>query len=406
MKGSVRKRGSTWSYYFDLGVINGKRKKIERGGFKTKKAAETALAEALNKYNATGTTFTPSEITFADYLDYYLNNYVKVNLQLNSVTSAEQVHNNHLKPALGNYKLKALTPALLQEYINGLAEKYAKATVELIISALISALNYAVEPMQYIQDNPAKNLRHPKTNKKKKEKSALTAKDWRTIIGKYPSGSKFHLVLMLGYYCGLRVNEALGLTWDDIDFEKRELSINKQLYTYNKRQSRDRNAYITVKTSKGKRTIKFGQALYDALQQEAERINQRTAFYGDFYTVQYVEVNNSDVLQIIEQRADEKAPQGYKKIAPVCIFENGQQMCYNNILSLMQSIKRAGFPDFSYHTLRHTHATILCENNVPIKAIQERLGHASINTTLAVYAHVTKQAQDDAVKVIENSILG
>lgn len=55
MNGGVRKRGSTWSYYFDLGKADGKRKKKEKDGFRTKKEAETALAKALNEYNNSGT---------------------------------------------------------------------------------------------------------------------------------------------------------------------------------------------------------------------------------------------------------------------------------------------------------------------------------------------------------------
>ena len=62
MTGGIRKRGSTWSYYFDLGKIGGKRQKKEKGGFKTKKEAEAALAKAISEYNSAGTVFEPSEI--------------------------------------------------------------------------------------------------------------------------------------------------------------------------------------------------------------------------------------------------------------------------------------------------------------------------------------------------------
>lgn len=69
MNSGVRKRGGTWSYYFDLGRIDGKRKKKEKGVFRTKKEAETVLAKALNEYNNAGAVFEPSEITVADYLN-------------------------------------------------------------------------------------------------------------------------------------------------------------------------------------------------------------------------------------------------------------------------------------------------------------------------------------------------
>ena len=63
MVGGVRKRGKTWSYYFDLGKVEGKRKKKEKGGFRTKKEAESALAAAINEYNNAGQLLEPTEIT-------------------------------------------------------------------------------------------------------------------------------------------------------------------------------------------------------------------------------------------------------------------------------------------------------------------------------------------------------
>ena len=80
MKGSVRKRGESWSYYFDLGKIDGKRQKHEKGGFATKADAEAALAAAVNEYNNAGQVFNPSEITVSDYLDQWYDLYCKPNL--------------------------------------------------------------------------------------------------------------------------------------------------------------------------------------------------------------------------------------------------------------------------------------------------------------------------------------
>jgi hypothetical protein len=71
MTGGVRKRGSTWSYYFDLGKVDGKRKKKEKSGFRTKKEAEQALAAAINEYNNAGQVFESSEVTVSDYLDQW-----------------------------------------------------------------------------------------------------------------------------------------------------------------------------------------------------------------------------------------------------------------------------------------------------------------------------------------------
>ena len=77
MAEGVRKRGKTWSYYFDTAKINGERNKIEKGGFRTQKEAIAARAAAIAEYNNTGRTFSASEISVADYLDYWLETVIK-----------------------------------------------------------------------------------------------------------------------------------------------------------------------------------------------------------------------------------------------------------------------------------------------------------------------------------------
>jgi len=155
MQGGVRKRGTTWSYYFDLGKIDGKRKKKEKGGFRTKKEAEQALTAAMNEYNNAGTVFEPTEITVADYLNQWFDLYCKTNLKYNTQVGYLRIIQGHLIPKFGVYRLKAITPAVLQEYavelkMNGNSKSHLVG----ILSVFSAALNYAVEPMHYLQSNP------------------------------------------------------------------------------------------------------------------------------------------------------------------------------------------------------------------------------------------------------------
>ena len=80
MKGGTRKRGKTWSYYFDAAQVGGKRKKIEKGGFRTKKEAETAVAKAIAEYESSGQVFQPSTISVSDYPDFWYEQYCVSNL--------------------------------------------------------------------------------------------------------------------------------------------------------------------------------------------------------------------------------------------------------------------------------------------------------------------------------------
>ena len=234
MKGSVRKRGNTWSYYFDLGTVNGKRQKKEKGGFHTKKEAEVALAKAITEYNRAGQIFEPSEITVSDYLDQWYDLYCKPNLKYNTQIGYLRIMEGHLKPRFGHYRLKALTPAVLQEYANDLKMNgFSKSHLKGILSVLGAAMNYAVEPLHYITDNPMRYVKIPKIEKKPRERIILTLDEWQQIINRFPAGSRFHIPLMIGFYTGLRISEAFALTWDDIDLENRIITVSKQVVKRN-----------------------------------------------------------------------------------------------------------------------------------------------------------------------------
>lgn len=234
MAGGTRKRDSTWSYYFDTGKVNGKRQKKEKGGFRTKKEAEIALAKALNEYNNAGTVFEPSEITVADYLNQWFDLYCTPNLKYNTQVGYLRIIQVHLIPKFGIYRLKAITPGILQEYavelkMNGLSKSHLTG----ILSVFSAALNYAVEPMHYITSNPMNYVKFPKVEKEPRQRIILTLEEWEKIIERFPEGTRYYIPLMIGFYTGLRISETFALTWNDIDFEKRTITVNKQIVKRN-----------------------------------------------------------------------------------------------------------------------------------------------------------------------------
>ena len=207
MNGETRKRGSTWSYYFDLGKVDGKRKKKEKGGFRTKKEAEQALAAALNEYHNAGMVFEPSEVTVSDYLDQWYELSCKPNLKYNTQVGYLRIIEGHLKPKFGLYKLKAINPAILQEYANSLKlNGYSKSHIVGILTVFQSALDYAIEPLHYIIQNPMKAVRFPKVERKPRERIILTMEEWQRIIGRF-KGTRYYLPLMVGFYTGLRISD-------------------------------------------------------------------------------------------------------------------------------------------------------------------------------------------------------
>ena len=110
----ARRRGKTWEYSFEAAKVDGQRKRIWKSGFRTKADALTAGIKAKSEYNEAGLHFTPSEISFSDYLDYWVDTYCAINLKEVTVVDYKKRIRLHIKPELGMYKLKALTPAVLQ----------------------------------------------------------------------------------------------------------------------------------------------------------------------------------------------------------------------------------------------------------------------------------------------------
>ena len=93
-----RKKPANWEYRFEGAKIEGKRNTISKAGFKTKKEAEIEGTKALAQYNNAGLHFEPSEISVADYLEYWLNNYCKFNVADSTLTAYRNIIKNHIVP--------------------------------------------------------------------------------------------------------------------------------------------------------------------------------------------------------------------------------------------------------------------------------------------------------------------
>ena len=417
MNGGTRKRGATWSYYFELGKVNGKRKRKEKGGFRTKKEAELALAKAVNEYNNAGTVFEPTEITVADYLNQWFDLYCKPNLKYNTQVGYLRIIQGHLNAKFGAYRLKAIKPSMLQEYaielkMNG----HSKSSMTGILSVFSAALNYAVEPMRYLPSNPMQYVKSPKVEKPKKERIILTLDEWQRIISRFPESSRYHIPLLIGFYTGLRISEAFALTWEDIDFDNKAISVNKQIVKRNfgadvrkvveqkgKKEQRSSWYFTTPKTSGSNRTIKFGETLYKALKAEKLIQAKNEVAYGEYYTIHVLKTEKdekgNDIQRIIP--IEKSIQSALQRVRMVCVAENGQYTSTDSFKFCSRVIHKELLLAFDYHSLRHTHATLLIEGGADIKDVQVRLGHTNIETTLQTYVHDTEKMMGHSVDLFE-----
>lgn len=404
---NVRKRGQKWQYQFEAAKIEGKRKQITKSGFNTKKEALEAGAQALAEYNNSGQHFTTSEISVSDYFDYWYENYVVLNLKPNTQAAYTNYIKNHIKPILGRYKLKSLTPSILQNFINSkMINGFSKNHLENLFCLISGALKYAVEPCQFIQSSPMFYVKMPKYELSTLEinRRYLSLEDFTKITERFPYGTIYYIPIMIGYYTGLRIGEVLALTWDDIDLEKQTVTVNKNLF-FNREKKKW--YFGTTKTATSNRTIDIGDTLTKVLKKHKLDQTKKRLQYGNLYYFVYEGIekdNNRTYRPIYWIQAIAKTPSILKPVSLVCTKDDGEPVTINTLKYASRIINYSLQIPFNFHSLRHTHATILIENGAEIKSVQKRLGHADIKTTYNVYVHNTSKMANDSVDIFENAV--
>ncbi|AUM64271.1 site-specific integrase [Brevibacillus laterosporus] len=384
MKGGVRKRGNAWYYYFEAGKIDGKRKKIEHPaeGAQTKQEAERVLRRKILEYENVGTVFKPSDMTLHDFLMFWQKEYVELKLKPNSQYNYESAIRIHILPHLGKYKLRSLTPHVLQQFMNlKVREGFARQTLNILAGILNKSLKQAVYPYKYISENPMQyvELMIETSRKPTREDLKIQSKENLQKLSRYfCEGHPFHVAFQIGLHTGVRVGEGCGLQWDQIDFEEKTMEINQQLVGIKDQKTGKTNWSLGPPKSKASyRTIPISNALVEILRKERLRQKQNRIKYGEFYL-------KSDLGDF------------------VCIKESGEIITPSVAKYHTRKACEALDIKFNYHSLRHTHATMLIERGMPIKTVQKRLGHSRSAITEDRYVHLTQKMARDAADIFDS----
>ena len=390
------KRGNYWQYRFEGAIVDGKRKWISKSGFRTKADALTAGAKAQAEYEDAGQTFKPSEMSVADYFDYWIDAYCKVNLKDTTVEGYQKKIRLYIKPAFGNYYLKSITPSIIQDFINDkFNEGFSRNTLVSIKALLSGAFDYAVEPCQFIKFNPATAVRmpskraEPNNPTRKKIKRPVTDEEWQKIMNRFPEGEPAHIPLTLAYTTGMRLGEIFGLQWEDIDFENNLITINRQV----QRLEGEEYWSFTPPKYDSYRTIAVDHNTMQLLKREHDKQIKAKAYYDEYYIELY---DDSGKL----------CTHGTHIVHMVMIRESGeyiQPRIMQHVGRIIHGVYNKNNPciskDFDFHSLRITHASTLLSNGVPLPLIQERLGHTKIDMT-EHYTKPTEKMKSDLLQTI------
>ncbi len=394
----TRKRGKYWEYEFDAAKVAGKRNRISKSGYKTKAEAVAAGAAAMAEYNSSGIKFIPSEMSYADFLDYWIESYCLITLKKTTLDNYKKRIKSHIKPSLGAYKLTSLTTAGLQKFINSKIDaQYSLNTLSVLRGILTGSLQYAVR-QNMLKSNPAREIRIP--TERSTESLQLRSAPHRylppdvieKIFERFPEKHPSHIPLMLGYRCGLRLGEAFAITWDCVDLEKGQIYINKQVQW----NPAEQWWFFTNPKFNSFRTIDLDNTLLELLRRERKRQDKDRAYYEEMYTVYY----ENDVRGLVT------SPDASSVVTPIELMLVRQDGSYIQARTMQHASSvihyELGVKDFTFHSLRHTHATMLAEAGMPQKYTQQRLGHKDISVTLKYYTHLTDKMSEIGGKILES----
>ncbi|MBE7019133.1 MAG: site-specific integrase [Ruminococcaceae bacterium] len=408
------KKGFTYEYRFETAPVGGQRKWISKGGFENEELARVEGIKALNEYNACGKVVEPTSMSFADFLEHWIVNDCSAILNEVTIQNYRKKIKNLIAPTLGKYKVNTIDRDKLQNLLVYLHNNgYSSNTLSAVKGILTKCFNYAIYS-NYLAKSPALSLKIPKNENtdvptRISPHIYLTRERIASIFERFPVSSSSHLPLMIGLHCGLRLGETFALTWDDVHLHEKKISINKQIqwrqYQRTEGEKKQTNGkavgnsgcwYFTSTKYKSDRVIEIDDELFTLLSAEKEKQEKAASYFADRYTHYYQ----------TERKEITTAPTD-KEIHFVCVREDGTYITPRTMQHTSRVIhNELNIKEFDFHSLRHTHATVLLENDAPLKYIQQRLGHKKIDVTLNVYQHLTDDLRNRGTNVLNNIFIG
>lgn len=376
-EGSIRKRkDGTWEARVTIGIsADGKQQRKSLYG-KTRQEVHNKMTDLLNNLQK-GIITNPTEITLAEWLDFYMLEYKKQYVKPTTYNNYTVKVKNHIKPAIGHYKLKALRQDIIQKFVNSLSGKgLAPSTVIDIFKVLSNALETAVDDGLIVR-NVANRVKLPKTTKP--QITVLTQEQQNAFV-EQAKVTYMGVVYIFDLCTGMRLGELLGLKWQDIDFEQNQLHIKRIIRKVKDPDNPEEHWHLefgTPKTPTSERIIPLNETAIKVL---------------------------ADVWEQ-QEKNKEKASTAYEDNDLVFCTQLGRPLDPNNIRRTCYSIcAKIGVSNIHPHCLRHTFATRGAENNVDVRVMQKFLGHATIKETADTYTHVLNDLKQSEILKLDKAV--
>jgi len=301
--------------------------------------------------------------TLKQHLENWLENIQKHAVRINHYINTRTIIRKHILPKLGHIQLRQLNEQHIQSlYAQKLDEKKSAKTIHHIHDVLHKALAQAVT-WRLVVRNVCDGVTLPRLSRY--EYPVLTEEQAQKLL-EVMRGHRFEVLLALALTTGMRHGELLSLHWQDINFERGTLQVRRSV-------SRVRGQGYKVfepKTPRGRRMLTLPLFVLDMLKQH----------------------------RVIQEEVMQKAGIQWQDHDLVFCNQYGSFLRPDRVRKQFQKLlAEAGLPYMRVHDLRHSAATLLISMGVPVKVVQEILGHSNISTTLNIYSHVLPGMQDEAM---------
>lgn len=363
-EGTVYQRTNKKGWVAMLTLPDGRRKAFYA---RTRREVDAKLQEARRQIGS-GLGLVDDRQTVATFLGSWLRT-VQVERSANTYRTYEILTRRHILPALGNVKLSRLTAQQIQAlYADKLAEGLARATVSLIGAILHRALDQA-EEWDLLTRNPADRAR--RIRPERKDMRALDADQARALLAGM-SEHRLHALFTLALMTAARQGELLGLRWRNVDWDNRLMQIGGTL-------NRQQQIVTPTKTAGSRRSIELVEPALAALRQHrAAQVRERVA-----------------------------APAWQDNDLIFC-RQNGKPLDGGHVTGgiLQPALVRLELPRVTFHSLRHSAATLLMASGVHPAVVARILGHSSAKITMDVYSHVSPAHTREALEGLARLLSG